>query len=294
MNISGLFLVKLKIEGLYPEGVISKLKREEIPLFHVQKRDKKTLELCVERKYRKKVFTILEHSCYNIVKAEPFGLSRAVEWGKNRIGFFIGAILFALLCALSNLFILRIEVVGTGDYYRREVLSVLGENGVGIGRRYSDKNAAEITAQILAFENVSFCSLKKSGSVLRVEVQTSASTPTPQRGALVSPASGTVYSLTVIRGTAQVAEGDTVEKGQLLVGVNGETQEAQETVMASVQILCTFTAQISEENKEEALASCLLEIEALSSAQVQSARLTPEGDGYLLEITYLVTQSLNM
>lgn len=286
----GPFLTKLQIEGIYPEGAVLKLQREKISLFNVRKTKKKVIELCIERKNLKKVFTILNDSCYNIVKFERFGISRFFACCQRRVGVFIGICLFALLCTLSDLFVLRIEVIGTGNYYRREVLSLLEENGVGVGKRFSDKIVTTVTAQILALDDVGFCSLKKSGSVLWVEVQTTSPSELCQRESLYSPATGTVYDLTVLRGTVQTSEGDAVEKGQLLVGLD----TAQEIVMASVRVLCTFTANVNETSAEKAIAYCLLGIESENNGEILTQNVTPTNEGFLVNITYLVTKSVNM
>ncbi len=289
--MNGLFLLRLKIEGLYPEGVILKLKKAQIPLFNVEKRDKKTLSLCVERKFYKKVFTILQSSCYNIIGVEYFGVARALAWCKKKLGIFIGIAVFSLLCAFSDFFILRIEVVGTGSYYQREVIALLNENGVKIGGAYREEKSAEITAKILALENVSFCSVKKKGSVLKVEVQTSASSSLGARGALVAEAQGTVQSLIIVRGAARVAVGDEVQKGQELVGY---AQSEDEIIMASAQILCRLERQVRADDEKSALHACILEVESVDDAEILTQSVTAQADGFWVEITYLVTQSLNM
>lgn len=284
------FLVRLEIEGLYPEGALQKLKREGIPLYFVRKTNKKRISVCVERKYRKKVFTILQNSCYNIIKEEYFGLARLFFHCAQKAGFFIGAAAFALFASFSNVFVLRIDVVGTGDYYRPEILSLLEDNGVTRGKPYPDEKTAELTARILGFENVSFCSLKKSGSVLRVEVQTSSSSAPCKGGALSSPATGTLYALTVIRGAAQAAEGDEVKEGQILVGA----REREEIVMASARVLCQDSSFVAAKNEEEATASRLLAITAAGETEILEKRAKREEDGFFVEIVYLVTRSLNM
>ena len=286
-------LYRFTVRGLYPEGAVFKLKRAQIPLFALQKTDKTTLQVCVERKYRKKVFTILNNSCYNILKVEYYGFSRALHWLKTRLGLIIGAGVFACLCALSNLFVLRIEVVGTGNYYQREILSLLSANGVGVGRTYSANIAPTLTAQILALDNVSFCSLKKTGSTLRVEVQTSPSASLAQAGALLSPADGRVYSLTVVKGTPNVQEGDEVVKDQLLVGT--ADTEGQEIVMASVQILCRYAERVAPQQAQAALAQALLAVQATEGAEILDAgKITPDGEACIIELSYLVTKKLNM
>lgn len=285
-------LVKLKIEGIYPEGAIKKLAREKIPLFEIKKTDKKSLELCIERKYRKKVFTILEDSCYNITKVRYYGLFRALRRCRERAGLFAGCVLFFILCAFSDYPVLRIDVVGTGEYYRREIMQLLDKNGVAVGRPYDGKSASQITAEILALKDVSFCSLKKSGNVLKVEVQTSPSADYCERGVpLLAATDGSVYSLTVLRGAAAVQAGDEVSAGDLLVGC----VEEEGFVMASARLSCRYTAFVKADSAEQALAACILEIESSDGrTEISDKSVLPSDGGFAVEIDYLLTQSLNM
>lgn len=283
------FLWQLTIEGIAPEGALLHFRREKIPVFHVEKPDKRTLRLCIERKNREKVFTFLRDSCYNVTKMRPFGLWRLASALRRRAGFFLGAVAFALLCAVSDFFVFRIDVTGSGAYYRDKVLALLQENGVRAGCIYRGEKTAEITAQILSFDNVSFCSLEKTGSVLTVEVQTSSSLPPAAAGGLYATEGGVVQSLTVVRGVAQVQEGDEVEKGQLLAdGKDGGI------VMASARILCHAERFVATQNEETAAAQVILSVQAVGETELLWLSAKPQQDGYFVTAEYILTVRRNM
>ena len=152
---------------------------------------------------------------------------------KRNMGLLIGCILFAVLCSLADYPVLKIDVVGSGAYYQREVLALLSESGVSVGKRFDGKTSPELTAKILTLENVSFCSIQKNGNTLRVEVQIASPGQYPVGGeALRAGADGRVYSLTVLRGKALVAVGDEVIAGDALV--TGESEGG--VVMASAKL----------------------------------------------------------
>ncbi len=287
--MEGWFSLQLTIEGIAPEGALLRFQRENIPVAHVEKPDKRTLRLCIERKNREKAFTILRDSCYNITAERSFGVRRLASALARRAGFFLGAAAFVLLCALSDLFVLRIDVDGTGAYYRDRVLSVLRENGVRVGCVYRGSRTAEITAQILSFEGVVFCSVEKAGSVLTVEVQTSSGVPPAAAGGLYAAQAGVVQSLTVLRGEAQVQEGDEVKKGQLLVG-----GKEGGFVMASARILCRFEGFFAAESEETALAQALLFVQAAGETELLSQSAVPQQGGYAVTAEYLLTVRKNM
>jgi hypothetical protein len=279
-------LVRLGIEGIYPESAIARLKREKIPLYGIKKVQKNVLELCIERKNRKKVFTILNNSCYNIVYAKNYGLSRIPALCREKAGAIVGCALFGVLCALSGYPVLKIEVVGDGAYYREKVISLLAESGIAIGKGYDGKSAPEVTAKILSLDGVTFCSVKKAGSVLTVEVQVSPQATMPESGPLCSPAAGEIYALTVLRGEVQKAVGDGVEEGEIVVSAQG-------VVMASVRVLCKAQAEVMAERADGAYAEALLQIGA-AQAEIQSHTEEKTKDGYTVTIEYILTASINM
>lgn len=289
MNSEKWTLLRIGIEGIYPEGVISRLKMEKIPLYNVKKTDKNVLELCIERKYKKKVFTILNNSCYNILYVKNYGLSRIPVLCKEKLGVLIGCALFAALCIFSGYPVLKIEVVGAGEYYREKVIGLLAESGVSVGKGYKEEVAPEVTAKILSLDGVSFCSVKKSGNVLTVEVQITPSAELCERGELLqSPAEGVIYSLTVLRGEAKVSVGDEVHAGEVIVSTeNG-------IVMASVRILCRIEKTVDAESEEKAYAKVLLDVGVEAELTNHSVMPSAEGEGYSVSVEYIVTESLNM
>lgn len=280
-------LVRFELEGIAPENAVKRLKREKIELFYLQKPRKNRVSFCVERKYRKKVFTIFSRSCYNILEAKPFGLYAFFRAALSRAGVFLGAALFLALCLFSDRFVLRIKVEGTGNYYGETVLSLLEENGIAVGRAYKADAAEEATARILALPDVEFCTLKKEGSVLRVEVRVSPSSSLAAAGSLCSPAAGKVYSLTVLRGNALVSEGEEVEAGRELVSAAA----GEKIVLAGAQIFCSRSAEGSD--GDAALSLLLLEAERLG-AEVLSSRVKAEGNGFRAELEYCITVRKNI
>lgn len=284
--MNGFSLFRFTVEGISPEEVIFKLKKEKIPLYHLQKREKNVLELCVERKYRKKVFTILENSCYNIKSIKKFGVSRVPDFLKRKAGALIGCLLFLLVCLLSDALVLRIDV--RGGNYRQEALSILAECGVTAGKPYSADLTPELTARILALPEVTFCSIKKSGSVLRVEIERRIVLPGCEKGKnLYASRAGTIERLVVLRGRALVEAGTEAQVGTLLAepGEDG-------VLMASVVLVCAYRGTVRADTQKEASAAVRFAVG--EEAQMIDERFTPVADGFFVEATYRVTERVNM
>lgn len=246
-----LLWLRLTVEGLYPEGAAARLEREGIPLYLVQKINKNRIELCIERKYRKKAFTNLRGSCYNIIGEEYYGVYRLLKTMGKRLGLLLGAGMFFILCTVASMPILRIDVVGNGAFYRGKIEGILSRNRIAEGGLYDEKKAPLVTAEILALPDVFFCSLRKSGNILRIEVQ--AKTPTAplcERGKkLYATHAGKVQNITLLRGMPKVTVGDEVQEGALLA----EAESENSVLMASVTLIVTLEGEVRATSESEAV-----------------------------------------
>lgn len=288
--MSARLLTRFRVEGLCPEGALKKLSGGNIPLFGIKKTGKTQLEFCIERKYRKKAFTILKDSCYNITETRYYGVLRLMHALRSRAGAAVGCALFLLVCSFSSRPVLRIDVSGTGAYYRREIVDLLGENGVKNGGVYDERKTPLLTAKILALPDVSFCSLKKSGNVLRVEVQVVRPAEFCARtGSLCASTDGKVVSVRVLRGEAKVREETQVTAGDVLVA------ETDGAVMASVTLECRYGAFFETESEESAFAAGMLALgEVWERAEIEEKTAVPTDGGFNVEIRYLLAERMNM
>ena len=171
---------RLLIEGMMPYRALNRLQREGICVKNVKKRKKNQLICMVDAKEVEKIFAIYPNMCYNGGKyvaytvrlLPPKGVQKWWNILKNRVGLWLGAALFVVMTALSNEYVLRIDVIGDCGY-EEDVSRILQENGVALFQRYDGENSDLLTAEILRLQGVSFCSLQKIGCTLVVEVRTS-------------------------------------------------------------------------------------------------------------------------
>lgn len=248
-----------------------------------------------------KVFAIFAKPCYNIKVVKKSARKRAFDFMKLRIGLFVGAAAFVALAAMSDFYMLRIEVGGSGSYLEPEVRRIILSEGAGEFKLYSAFNEARATGRILALPQVTFCNISKKGSVLRVEVQVD----TEHSGALsnsslVSDRAGKVTKLVAICGTEAVKEGDTVEKGATLIFPYTLAGEERVDCIAAgyAELECSATSQFfaeteCDESLKEAYASLLLEDGEIVE---KSHTVKPTADGviYVLNYTYLHKISINL
>ena len=82
-----------------------------------------------------------------------------------------GARIFAVAAAVSNLFVFRITVGGSGSYLSPEVRRIIYECGVKEFNLYSGLDVPSATGKILALPQVTFCNIEKRGSILHIDVR---------------------------------------------------------------------------------------------------------------------------
>ncbi len=276
------------IEGLSVFRAADKLAAAGIPVLSARRDGKKGLYLQVDAKHGKKVFAILRGSCYNVKKTAPRGLSLLASFWKKRAGLFFGALLFLAAAAFLQTRVLAVRVTGSGAYLGAQVEEILAREGV---RRFSapPSEYAPLRAAVLALPRVSFCSFRKEGGVLTVDVEV-AEEPVPLKRELLAPATGTVEELVVVRGTPLVSVGDEVRAGETVVAgyllIGGEKREA--AVIAQVRVKYPFAAEY-EADEAGALAQA-----ALDFGEIEGVHTTKTERGYLVAGTAHAAAAVNL
>ncbi len=280
---------QLTVESLSAQRALDKLVRENIPVFSARKTQKNTITFEVASKDLEKVFAILRGSCYNVSKVRFRGLTLLYKKCLGAIGLLIGAVLFCLLVVGAQTRILKIEVVGSGEYYKSQILSVLEESGV---KRFSQKpeNTALLSAQILSLPRVSYCSFKCEGGILTVDVRVNEEYATLPIEPLLAPAKGKVEELTVVRGMPRVNVGDTVEEGQTVVDGVALYGERERAVVVIARVKVSFP--VSEEfggPEEQAKLSAYLKY-----GEIRDIHTEKTDGGFLVSGTAFAEAAMNL
>ena len=298
----------LQITGLMPERALLRLKREKIALYNVQKTQKNVVVFSVERKDLQKVFAIYPKVCYNIDEYTPFtltdlgaeGIGKVLQTLKNRVGLLVGTLLFCALTLFSTEAVLGVECVGS-TVYQREVLSTLETYGVQPFRPYAAKNADLICSKLLSLDGVEFCSVKKSGFRVVVEIRCSSfPVKTLQKGALKARQSGEIMAITALRGALLKQKGDKIQAGETLVGdyfetVSGERKKIE--VIARARIACVYETELSASDEHAAFAACYLHLNLSQNDEIKNVEITKSEtleDLFHVKISYEILQTLNM
>ena len=284
-----------------PETVIKKLSRANIPLSGLQKKGAVTT-FAVGDNYIKKVFAIFAHPCYNICVIKYGGLRSLAVRVLSRAGAIAGAAAFICAIVISQSFVFKIDVVGSGSYLASEVRAILREGGVRVGGIYSAVGEPAPVSRIMALPQVTFCSISKRGTAVIVDVECDAeSSSGVSRAPLLSPVAGEVQGIVAICGTPRVTVGQQVEAGDELISPqyissDGSVEACICVGYAHIKVSAEICVA-AEEESEQALRSALAAVNLYSdSAAVTSysAKAASGGVIYTVNFTYTYTASVNM
>ncbi len=279
----------IEIESLSAHRVADKLVNAGVEVLGAEKTRKNAVTVWINGKDKKKVFAILHNTCYNIVNVKYRGLERVKRECVKSVGLIVGAALFLISVCVLQTRVLRIEIVGSGAYYEREVHEILSRNSAGLFSKKPKEGA--VTSEILSLPRVSFCSLALSGGVLTVTVEVSDEQAVIESSPLLSPQSGKVEELVVVRGTALVAVGDEVNGGDVLVNNTapvGESGARTVIVIARVKIAYSVAKEYSL-SENEAVAQAYLDF-----GEITDLKTTQTETGFLVEGNAHAEAALNL
>ena len=294
---------RMSIEGIMPERALLKLRRAGIDLFEVKKTQKNRLDFTVAQKDMQKVFAIYPNLCYNNVGSSPYtakslgavGVAKHLAFAVKRIGLILGAFLFLGGTLVLDNFVFGVDFVGSA-VYAREARMTLAGFGIKPFARYKRGNEDLICSKLLSLDGVEFCSVKKNGLRVRVEMRVGETGAyTLQAGDLTARHTGEIVAITALRGTALKAKGDKVTAGETLVGgwfLKGEERVRVEAI-ARVRIACSYEAEYSVESKEQAFAEAYLSLGLSEDADVTAFQAQKSENGYLVKIEYIAVESIN-
>ena len=297
--------IRIRIHGVMPERALLRIRRAGIELANIRKENANALLCSVAQKDLQKIFAIYPKMCYNSYGHSPYSVQTLGEtgalkvwtWAKRRLGFVLGGLGFCVLSLGLNACVLDVQFVGS-DVYARETLAVLESNGVRAFAPYERGKEDVICASLLRLPGVEFCSVKKAGLYLRVEIRINEERLLPVRaGAYKSAHSGTLLSITALRGTAVKSVGDTIEKGETLIEDYMLTPSGERTgvdVIARALIACEYQAVIETTDEESAFAAAYLTAGLGEDDTITGKEITPAQNGYAVRIWYTAAERFNL
>ncbi len=240
--------MKIELEGYYLDELIKLLYRKKIPLYNVQRQDDSHISFETEDKYNKKI----KHYILNY-KAK-ITLSKIKQMPKFLLanlgiilGVFFGSFIFIFL---SN-FTWQIKVYGTEDLTTEEIISVLAENNVKVGK-INTITTDEIESILLNnYDRIAQVSVIKQGTTIIINLSEKLVYEEVEYEPIVAKFAGIITEVNILTGTTNVKVGDYVNIGDVLVlpfYVNSDGEQVAVEPLAEIKakIFIIGSCSISE------------------------------------------------
>ena len=193
----------------------------DIP-FHGQKTEGDTFSFLLYAPHYKEYVRLRGKRRYRNEVRKRLGFLHLTERYRKRTGLVVGFFLAAFLLVFSSLFVWDITVEGADRIPEQTIMEALANQGLQLGA-FIPSLDTEITEQILILDmyELSFVSVKRRGTVVKVEVRERQKeteiidTESPSN--MIASADGQIEALRVTGGFTTVKLGQTVKKGDLLV-----------------------------------------------------------------------------
>lgn len=241
----------IEIQGAYGEKFITLCMKNEIELWEIRRVCPGIIHAKLFLFSKKKLDILARKSGVTVEVVEEKGFPVTLQKYRRRTGLFLGIAVYVILLFLLPNFVWSVEIPKANPLQAKEIQSVLLQEGFGVGSFIPGVNYKNLRYQImLACDEVSFVSVNMEGCRAVVEVHFSESIPqavddgTPCN--IVASRDGQILSVLIQTGAGYVKKGQTVEKGDLLVGGIMDTRLGYYVVHSKAKILARVTDVESE------------------------------------------------
>ncbi len=228
--------VKIRLHGYSPERFLNLCNARKLEIWGIRCNGG-DYEFYMTLPGYRKVRPLVKKSRVRLKILEKCGLPFYLHRNRKRKLFAAGLAGFFVLLYVLSLFVWDIEFEGNHHYTYDTLVRYLSEQNVNYGMYKKQIDCEELEAGFRAyFPEITWVSARVSGTRLLIHIKENEVLSTiPERDEtpcdLVASKAGTITAMIVRQGTAQVAVGDEVEEGQVLVsGIVSILNDGEEEV----------------------------------------------------------------
>ena len=255
--------VDIEVEGYYIERFINICASKRIYLWKINRSKSTILYARIKREDFKKLRGICKKTQCKLKVKNKKGISFKLNQYKKRKVFvlFLFIILFIII-ALSN-FVWNIEITGNSKISSEDILSIVRENGLDIGKMRHDINTKQVINNLrLKRDDIAWVGIEIKGTNAIVKIEEADEKPEiineDEYCNIVAQKSGMILKVNAVNGTALVKPGDIVKEGDNLIAgwMEGKYTgrryvHAQGEIKAKVWYTSKQRIDLIENNKEE-------------------------------------------
>lgn len=218
-NLKGCFILRAK--GRFPERILNIASTGRIYVYNVECDKEGTITFSVSKKGAQKLLeTNLEGITLEVI--EKSGVFVFLSRYKKRIALILLPLLFFISSGVFSLFVWQVNITGGTEALRKEVRSVISENGVYKGALKHKIDCYDIKRRaIMAIDDLSWIWVDIKGTTANVKILPRKETPamlnSDEPSDVIACHDGVIENMKVYCGIPLFSEGMTVEKGQVIV-----------------------------------------------------------------------------
>lgn len=203
-------------------GLINAMTQENIAFFGLHCPSAITAEFQVLHRDIAAVKAILEKRGSTVRQCKPYGPHILFARLFHRRWLWVNALLWTVVLLVSSLFVWRIEVDGNVEVTDGEILRTMEQLHAGIGSFWPRFDGEALQTQMLLdMPELQWVGINYGAGLVRVTVREREIAPelTDNREPMniIAKTDGVVSHISALQGQTKVAEGEAVEKGQLLI-----------------------------------------------------------------------------
>jgi similar to stage IV sporulation protein len=222
---------RFTLTGLNLERFLNTLQKEDIALVRAARTDHRSLDCVCCSADLDRIAAIAAEKGWRMEDASPIGAGAHIRQLLHRPGLIAGALLMAVLLVFSMQFVWLIRIEGAGAY-QADIAAYLAGEGICSGMRKTEMDAGRLALLLQRrYPEVAWFRVYVNNVTLTVEcTQGVPAPPLPSEEPcdLLAARDGVVQAVEVYAGTAAVAPGDAVRRGQVIIrgeekGMDGES-----------------------------------------------------------------------
>lgn len=217
--IRGYYTVSASARGA--STALDVLVKNCVPFYRVRAEGEGRVSFRLDSAGLKRYLSLTDGHIIEDEKVERTGLFSVAQKYKLRIGYFTGAVIFALLLFSSSLFVWDINIEGETSVSENEILSALEKQGLYTGAFIPRINTEVISLEtVINIKELSYTSINLRGTVAQVIVREEKENEKEKLSVpsnLVALRDGQIETIELLGGMPSVKHGQIVKKGQLLV-----------------------------------------------------------------------------
>ncbi len=214
---------KIELYGGNPEQFINNLARQGIPFWRFEKPEPGLARVRIPYSYAADVERLKRGTDCGIEVVKRSGLPVFAKKMRRRWALIIGLILCLLAVPAMSLFVWEIEVSGNETVPTGEIMSVAEKLGVHIGMIGFSIDQEDIRSRALSeLKELSWLTVNIKGTKAEIKVRERIKKPDiindKMATEIIAAKSGVVTDMNVFQGAPVVSIGQTVAKGDVLIG----------------------------------------------------------------------------